>query len=182
MRRDRITLVSAGERRVDLVELSGATVRWSRIWGVPKLGHCSNIEWSSRMTKSLGVCYPRKGTVRLAAYLQTAKRALVEEVLCHEMAHLAARELHGDGIRPHGREWKRLMEAAGYAPTTRLVVPAGLQPSPLKKKRRRRFLYIQFCSICERIRITHRSMRRSRCRACVDAGLDGVVTVIRKAR
>ena len=60
------------------------------------------------MTRSLGVCYPRRGTVRLAAYLQTAERPLVEEVLCHEMAHLAARELHGDRVRPHGREWKTL--------------------------------------------------------------------------
>ena len=98
--RVRLKLVSAQPKRNLLAELSLSSARWTRIWGVPELERRSSIEWSRRMTRSLGVCYPRRDTVRLAAYLQKAERPFVEEVLCHEMAHLAARELYGDRIRP----------------------------------------------------------------------------------
>jgi predicted SprT family Zn-dependent metalloprotease len=59
-------------------------------------------------------------------------------VLCHELAHLAARERHGDRIRPHGPEWKALMRAAGYEPKTRLPLPKSLtkaaHPGPSELK------------------------------------------------
>ena len=128
------------------------------------------------MTRSLGVCYPRRGTVRLAAYLQKAERPFVEEVLCHEMAHLAARELYGDRIRPHGREWKRLMEAAGYVPRTRLAVPAGLRQMPKRKRRRSFMLYFHRCQVCQLIRGTRGPIVRGGCRACGH----GVLTLIRR--
>ena len=172
--------MSAQPKRDLLAELSLSSARWTRIWGVPELEHRSSIEWSPRMTRSLGVCYPRRGRVRLAAYLQTAERRLVEEVLCHEMAHLAARELHGDRIRPHGREWKRLMEAVGYVPRTRLAVPAGLRPTPKQRKRRSFGLYIHLCPVCQRIRVTRQPIKRWRCCACVHAGRDGVLTLTRR--
>ena len=42
------------------------------------------------MTRSLGRCYPERRLIRLALSLNDAPRALFEEVLCHELAHLAA--------------------------------------------------------------------------------------------
>ena len=174
--RVRLKLVSAQPKRNLLAELSLSSARWTRIWGVPELERRSSIEWSRRMTRSLGVCYPRRGTVRLAAYLQKAERPFVEEVLCHEMAHLAARELYGDRIRPHGREWKRLMEAAGYVPRTRLAVPAGLRPMPKRKRRRSFMLYFHRCQVCQLIRVTRGPIVRGGCRACGH----GVLTLIRR--
>ncbi len=174
--RVRLKLVSAQPKRNLLAELSLSSARWTRIWGVPELERRSSIEWSRRMTRSLGVCYPRRGTVRLAAYLQKAERPFVEEVLCHEMAHLAARELYGDRIRPHGREWKRLMEAAGYVPRTRLAVPAGLRQMPKRKRRRSFMLYFHRCQVCQLIRGTRGPIVRGGCRACGH----GVLTLIRR--
>ena len=131
--RVRLKLVSAQPKRNLLAELSLSSARWTRIWGVPELERRSSIEWSRRMTRSLGVCYPRRGTVRLAAYLQKAERPFVEEVLCHEMAHLAARELYGDRIRPHGREWKRLMEAAVMSPERDWLCRPVCDPCPSER-------------------------------------------------
>ena len=174
------SLVSKQTNRDLIAELVLSSVRWTRIWGVPDLSHRSSIEWSRRMTRNLGVCYPRRATVRLAAYLQKAERPFVEEVLCHEMAHLAARELHGDRIRPHGREWKRLMEAVGYAPRTRLAVPAGLRPPPKRRKRRSYALYFHRCKVCQLVRATRGPIARGGCRGCALAGRKGVLTLIRK--
>ena len=76
------------------------------------------------------------------------------------------RVLAQDGIRPHGREWKRLMEAVGYAPRTRLAVPAGLQPMPKRRKRRSFMLYFHRCQVCQLIRVTRGPIERGGCRAC----------------
>jgi predicted metal-dependent hydrolase len=78
--------------------------RWLRLWDVPYLERESRIEWSPRLTRSLGRCYPDRRLVRISAHLETATDGLLLEVLCHEMAHLAARELHGRNVRPHGPE------------------------------------------------------------------------------
>ena len=81
--------------------------RWLEVWSTPKLVHEATIEWSHRLTRSLGRCYPERRLIRLAPSLNDAPRALLEEVLCHELAHLAAREIHGPQIRPHGPESRR---------------------------------------------------------------------------
>ena len=65
--------------------------RWLHLWDVPHLEAKSRIEWSPRLTRSLGRSYPDKRLIRIASYLESAPDGLLQEVLCHEMAHLAAR-------------------------------------------------------------------------------------------
>ena len=158
-----------------------ALERWANLWKLPNLPSRSSIEWSSRLTCSLGRCYPHKGKVRLAASLQSADLELLEEVLCHEMAHLAAHELHGQRIRPHGTEWKTLIKAAGYEPKTRLPVPKSLAKAA-SPKRNRHDGYFHRCPVCQRTHVARRSMRSWHCCACVDAGLDGILTITRRKR
>ncbi len=69
--------------------------RWLHLWHTPDLATRTTIEWSPRLTRSLGRCYPERRLIRLAAFLEESENALLEEVLCHELAHLAACELHG---------------------------------------------------------------------------------------
>jgi hypothetical protein len=97
--------------------------RWLHLWTVPELKAKSRIEWSSRLTRSLGRAFPEKRLIRIASFLSTADEPLLEEILCHEMAHLATRELYGLKSRPHGPEWKALMVKAGFEPRTRLPSP-----------------------------------------------------------
>ena len=96
------------------------------------------------------------------------------------MAHLAARELHGRNVRPHGPEWKALMTSAGYEPRTRLPSPNGaLRP---RRRRRARYVYLHRCPVCQRFRIARRLMSRWRCADCVTSGLEGGLTITRHAR
>jgi len=69
-------------------------LRWSRAWGLPGLEGRVRIEVSGRLTRSLGRCEPAKGGIRIARWLCEEAPALLPEVLCHELAHVAAFELH----------------------------------------------------------------------------------------
>jgi predicted SprT family Zn-dependent metalloprotease len=103
-------------------------------------------------------------------------------VVCHELAHLAARERHGDRIHPHGPEWKALMRAAGYAPRVRMPAPPNAPTPQLRRpRRRRRYLYLHHCRRCRLSRTAKRSVPRWRCAACLTAGLDGILDIFRHA-
>jgi len=151
---------------------------WLHLWTVPELEAKSRIEWSSRLTRSLGRAFPDKCLIRIASFLSTADEPLLEEILCHEMAHLATRELYGPRARPHGPEWKALMVQAGFEPRTRLPSPNGSGPSP--KRRRSRFLYVHRCPVCQISRAARRPVPRWRCAACVSSGLEGRLTITRQ--
>lgn len=156
--------------------------RWLHLWNTPELAGRTTIEWSVRMTRSLGRCYPERRLIRLAAFVDKADKALLEEVLCHELAHLAAREIHGRRIRPHGPEWKALMRAAGYDPKVRLPAPPNApQPRPRRPRTRRRYLYLHRCPRCQLSRPARRAVRRWLCAACLASGLDGVLEIFRRA-
>lgn len=101
------------------VDIHRALQSWCHVWGADDLAAQITVEFSSRMTRSLGRCYPERNLIRIAQFVLEDSDALVQEVLCHEAAHLAAYHLHGTSIRPHGPEWKALMLAAGYPPTVR---------------------------------------------------------------
>ena len=122
--------------------------RWLQTWNTPDLATHAKIELSPRLTRSLGRCYPDRRLIRIAAYVAQPKNgeSLLHEVLCHELAHLAARELHGARIRlrlratagqvrRHGPEWKRFMGAAGYNPSTQCPPPPGAPgPAPCSSR------------------------------------------------
>lgn len=164
---------------MELVDTHRTSVnKWVALWGVPELADDTTIEWSGRMTSSLGRSHPRTRLVRIAAYLKRAEPALVEEVLCHEMAHVAAYAIHGENLRrPHGPEWKELMVAAGYPPKVRMEVPPGLAPK--RTRRRSRFVYLHLCRWCKMSRLARRAMRRWRCARCRNNGFDGKLEIAR---
>jgi predicted SprT family Zn-dependent metalloprotease len=80
------------------------------------------------MSRSLGRCALRTGDIRLNARLLDGPEAALLEVACHEAAHAASYILHGPKARPHGREWKALMRAAGYQPIVRWPEHWGQSP------------------------------------------------------
>jgi len=100
--------------------LLAAVPNWAEAWGVPGLESRLAISFSTRMSRSLGRCHPERKLIRLAGWLREAPDALLAEVLCHEVAHVAVHELHGRDCRPHGKEWKALMRSAGFQPRTRI--------------------------------------------------------------
>jgi len=117
---------------------------WSSLWHTPDLPSQVHITFSPRLRASLGRCSPRTGSIRLNPGLLEADPAILREVVCHEAAHVAAWLLHGRRARPHGREWKDLMRAAGYEPRARWphhALPEALRrdarPAPRARRARR---------------------------------------------
>ena len=112
---------------------------WCCLWDANDLAAEIRVEISTRMTRSLGRCYPDRKLIRIATFVVEESEELFQEVLCHEAAHLAAYQLHGKSIRPHGREWKALMLMAGYEPHVRYK-GAILQPQPAVTARKPRLI------------------------------------------
>src|SRR5688572_26362964 len=92
--------------------------RWARLWGIPELGDRLQVNFSTRLRRSLGRCRPCEGRITLRADLRRSPAELAE-VLCHELAHVAVYRLHGMQCAPHGQEWKQLLRSAGYEPVVR---------------------------------------------------------------
>lgn len=154
---------------------------WARdccsIWGVPGLEAILDIRVSQRMRTSLGRCRASSGEIRIASFLLEAPESLVREVVGHEVAHAAAVELHGSGVRPHGPEWKALMSAAGLEPRVRLpAVDLGRLPA---RARRARVVWEHRCPVCQMQRLAGRPVRQWRCAACREAGLNGALVITR---
>ena len=101
---------------------------WAGLWGVPGLTESVTLEFSRRLRSSLGNCRPAQSLIRLAAHLEEKNEDLLEEVLCHELAHVAVYRLFGRSVRPHGREWKSLISAAGFEPRVRFQRGEGRFP------------------------------------------------------
>jgi SprT protein len=152
---------------------------WAALWGLPGLEGRVTIRVSRRLTASLGRATPARRSIRLAAALAAGPPGFLAEVMCHELAHIAAWEMHGDGIRPHGREWKELVRRAGFRPTTRLTPPPGLLLPKPRRRRRRRYVYDHRCERCGWSRVARAVVRRWRCAPCADAGRDGKLAIWR---
>jgi predicted SprT family Zn-dependent metalloprotease len=162
-----IDALSAGRRLIR---------RWSAKWKVHRLAEQVTCEWSSRLTRSLGRAYPGRMLVRLSVLLQRSPYSpLFEEVLCHEVAHLAVHALHGSQASPHGPEWKRLLRLAGYEPRRALFVDNG------GDHRIVRLAYEHTCPVCQATRVARHPHRSWRCAACRRAGLEGNL-IIRNVR
>lgn len=109
------------------VELRDDLHRWCCLWNVESLVSEMSVTISRRMTSSLGRASFRRKSIGLQhTLLDPTATQLLREVLCHEAAHLAAYQLHGMKIRPHGSQWRELLTAAGYPP--RATIAAATLP------------------------------------------------------
>ena len=160
-------------------QIEESLAQWVRLWGVPSLASQVTVELSSRMTRTLGRCYPTRRLIRLSERLIQAPRPILLEVLCHELAHIAVHELNGGKSSPHGPAWTELMRAAGFEPRTRLRYPYT-EASFSRKGKQQRYLYVHHCPVCQMERIARRAVKRWRCRVCLEAGLDGKLEIRRR--
>ena len=150
---------------------------WSRAWGDESLASRVRIRYSVRMFRTIGRCAPTRCLVTLAEGVKAMPRATQLEVMCHELAHIAAYEGHGRNIRPHGREWKDLMRRAGYPPRVRFEDEAMIAVLESHARRPRRYLHR--CPRCRASRVTSRRMTRWRCGPCYELGFDGRIDIYR---
>mgnify|MGYP001813649336 CR=1 FL=1 len=145
--------------------------KYCQLWGIKPVKDEIVVEFSSRITRSLGRTQPAAKIIRLNPLLQTSLNHLLEEVLCHELAHVAAFHLNGDAIRPHGPEWQTLVLAAGFEPRVRIEADLNW-PSSLTVR-----CYTHRCPVCHAVRVAKRPMARWRCSECVASGLTGELQI-----
>jgi len=150
---------------------------WAECWGVAGLEQRVSIALSSRMRTSLGRCIPSRGQVRIANFVLDGPEALVEEVVCHELAHVAVVELHGGGVRAHGGEWRALMQRAWCRPRAR--IPATELEAAIPHDQSSRVLWAHRCTTCEMTHMAGRPVKNWRCRACRRRGLSGELLIDR---
>jgi predicted SprT family Zn-dependent metalloprotease len=141
----------------------------ARLWSMPDLAASVSVRFSNRLTRSLGRADANTGRIALAASI-AEDPALLDAVLCHELAHLAAFRLVGGSERPHGQTWQRLVRQAGHAPTLRLAIGRhDVDSRPGREDRR----FVHSCPVCNFTRTAARRMPTWRCADCAAAGLDG---------
>jgi len=157
---------------------------FSEAWGSSDLANSTTVTVSERLYRSLARVNPRTREIRLAAPVALARREALAEVLCHEAAHIAAFERHGQSIRPHGKEWSDLMCAAGFTPNVRIdATDLGISlPRPPKRRSAPRYRYEHRCPVCHERRVAGRVVREWRCSACTEAGLSGELVITRSRR
>jgi SprT protein len=127
-------------------------------WGLADRAAAVKAGWNPRLRTTAGRAFWHENRIELNPNLLQDHTASVAEVLAHEAAHLAAFLLYGGRIRPHGREWRKLMRQAGHR-------PAACHRLPLGNLRRRRYLYLRMCEPCGH-RLIVRSLRYGRCHRC----------------
>lgn len=153
-----------------------------QLWSIPDLHVSATLEFSDRLSTSLGRCMPARRVVRLHAGLRSEATDLVREVLSHELAHLAVYLRFGRRAKPHGEEWQHLMSLAGFEPQRRAErvfprrsLPLDTEASPSSGTTP--LHYEHRCPVCQSVRIARTATPRWRCTECVADGLEGSLVV-----
>jgi len=152
-------------------EIRRVVGRLCELWGIKGIEDEIAIEFSPRLTRSLGRTKPIQKVVRLNLELLGDSSSYLEEVLCHELAHIATVHKYGESSLPHGTEWRELIRLAGFEPRVRLYVSPG---KPIQANSR---VFLHKCPICFAERTAKRRMSQWRCGSCASNGLSGELLI-----
>lgn len=151
---------------------------WAEKWGISGLEDDLIVRFDHRLSRSLGLCRPQSNMITLNPNLRDVPWAQVEEVLCHETAHVAVYRLYGRACKPHGKEWAALVKMAGYLPRVRL--PHALALTEQRKRQSSPVSFEHKCPVCHMVRYARRSVSRWRCALCVESGLEGKLVITKR--
>lgn len=157
-------------------ELLNRALEWASLWGVPELLKGSSVQQNRRLRTTVARWIEEKKCVELGPRFF----GLIQyqnDVLCHELAHAAAVQIHGKNISPHGPEWCALIQAAGYVPSSKLQTARHM--TEISGKRRPSIEYEHRCPVCHAVRYAKRRMTSWRCIECVRSGLPGQLEIRR---
>lgn len=156
----------------NLESLHARLTAWATLWETPLLAKSIGLRTSTRLRRALGTYNSTRSQITLARWLlDDAPHPLLDEVLCHEAAHAAVHLTRSHRTRPHGREWRGFMLAAGFEPRVRIperLMPKGVRAAIAAGKR-----WEHRCLRCQAVRMARVRVTRWRCRRCVEAGGSG---------
>jgi predicted SprT family Zn-dependent metalloprotease len=150
--------------------------RLSKKWKLPNLYWSDlQLEWSPRLKKSLGIAYPGKRLARFNCLLKLDEYSyLLDEVVCHELAHLVAYDHEKKYLANHNSVWKELMTEAGFEPRLGLSID-DLRPVSMKQNR---VLYAHTCPVCHASRASLKPNPSWICIGCRNVGFDGKLNIV----
>lgn len=172
-------------------ELGVLSPRLSRRWGLSRKALDASLRLNPRLSRSVARYRRETGVIELGPRFFRL-RARRKEVLCHELAHVAVHYLHGNKAHPHGSEWRKLVESAGFMPAARLpATPArcaeelveaneGISGTGIRRRpTTSQYVFEHRCPVCQMTRRARRPVGRWRCADCVAAGLPGTLEITR---
>lgn len=166
---------SRADRSPSAAMTSETVSRLAKVWTSPRLRRVT-VEVHPGLKRTLGRVRLHPLAIQLSPTAIASPQRI--EVITHEAAH-AALALAGNAntTRPHGPEWRRLMALAGF-PNARVTRPRACMPRPPKQSHAR---YVHRDPVCQTTRTAKRPVPAWRCAACVAAGLEGRLVILRVA-
>ena len=158
-------------------------VELARTWKVPREALAVRFVVNSRLRRAVARYLRDARVIELGPrFFEESPRH--EEILCHELAHVAVDFVHGTRAKAHGPEWRRFVEAAGYRPAAQVAFdPRAPRVASGKDAKSPRSspgpVYVHRCPICQMVRRAKRPVPQWRCAACVAAGLPGILQITR---
>ena len=156
-------------------------VELARTWKVPQEALGVEFVVNPRLRRAVARFLRKPRVIELGPrFFEESPRH--EEILCHELAHVAVDFVHGTRAKVHGPEWRRLVDAAGYRPAAQAafasrasrVTSGKVAKTPRSSPRA---VYVHRCPVCQMVRRAKRPVPQWRCAACVAAGLPGKLEV-----
>lgn len=106
--------LTPAERDRALVQARAWVARACARLGVPGFADEVAVAFNGRFTARMGDAHLERRLIRLSAPLwPRAGEHEHRRTVLHELCHLVAHARHGRRIRPHGPEWRALMETLG---------------------------------------------------------------------
>ncbi len=154
-------------------DLNKRAIGWIRLWSVPTLLKRASVRRNNLLRTTVARWSEKTKCLELGPqFFRMTRRQ--DEILCHELAHAAAVQIHGRGVSPHGSEWHALITAAGYSPSSVLKTSKSSSPVPRRNKSN---WYEHRCPVCHAVRFAKKPMRRWRCAECSQHGLKGLLEI-----
>ena len=149
---------------------------WASLWGVPHLLEEMTVKRNGKLRTTVARWIAEKKQMELGPrFFELTQNQ--SNVLCHELAHAAATQIYGNRISPHGREWRALIRAAGYEPSSKLH---NARCTTMNfGKGRSRLRYEHRCPVCHSVRYAKTRMHSWRCTECIRCGLSGQLEICR---
>ena len=178
----------SGKKKRDMLKNAAALIpTWFQSWGL-RSSPPVNIAVNNRLRRTRGRAMLREGLIEVRPDLISGSRQNLLETLCHEAAHIAVFYTHANA-RPHGREWRELVMAAGFEPRVQQIAECRLPRAKAMSERTHRStleravcVFDHRCPVCQMLRTAKRPVPHWRCAECVDLGLRGELLISARTR
>jgi SprT protein len=133
----------------------------SHHWGAEALLKKASVVYNPRLRTTLGRAILQAMRVELNPHLLNDHPGELVPTLAHELAHLVVYRRHGR-VAPHGQQFRHLMAQVGLS----AQATHELNVEHVRRRRRRKYLYLHRCSDCGYSFVARRPRRNCYCKAC----------------